>query len=182
MSVDFDQFRSLLETILGRFLAQNGRPAPELRDVDLLAQRLWALHRERAPIRQGEGELDSDAAARLTERVAADLTDPPLLLAARQLVKACLQPGPRTCRNSYRECTADGHCRRQDLARCRARLSGSHCVDCPYWLQLSPSAHAKLLTRHWHTPDAGEPAAHRAIFLPEDFRRLRQACVSSSQQ
>lgn len=98
--------------------------------------------------------------------------DPRLATAARQLVKACFQPEFRVCRDSYREREADGSCRRQQLDRGRGRVSGSHCVDCPYWTSLTPEQHARLLRKAW----AGDPAecdAQRDIFLPEDFRALR---------
>ncbi len=91
---------------------------------------------------------------------------------ARQLLKACLNPEFRQCRDSYRE-VVDGVCRRQELARTRGRLSGAHCVDCPYWVALRPEQHAALLAREWLAGDLEEFAAHHEIFLPEDFRALR---------
>jgi hypothetical protein len=91
---------------------------------------------------------------------------------AKQLVKACFYPEFKTCRDSFREVSPDGSCRRQELARARQRISGSHCVDCPHWIALRPEQHRRYLAREWK----GDPAvfqAHPDIFLPEDFRDLR---------
>jgi hypothetical protein len=91
------------------------------------------------------------------------------------LVKACLQPEFRRCRDSYREREPDGTCRRQDRDKARARLSGSHCVDCPYWLELTPEQHRRVLRDNW----SGDPSAlaeNEDTYLPADFRELRR-CV-----
>jgi hypothetical protein len=98
-----------------------------------------------------------------------------LAVPVRQLVKACFQPEFRRCRESYREVGADGTCRRQQLGKALGRVSGAHCVDCPYWLDLEPEPHAKFLAKQWRA-GAEEFAAHREVFLPEDFRALRR-CV-----
>ena len=93
---------------------------------------------------------------------------------ARQLVKACFYPEFKTCRDSFREVSPDGTCRRQELARARVRVSGSHCVDCPHWVALTPDQHVRFLTRAWQPGRAAEFTAHRDVFLPEDFRALRR--------
>jgi hypothetical protein len=96
-----------------------------------------------------------------------------LAVPVRQLIKACFHPEFRRCRDSYREREADGTCRRQQLKKARARVSGAHCVDCPYWTSLSREEHTRCLLRGW----AGNPAdfhEHAEVFLPEDFRALKR--------
>lgn len=178
MSAAFAEFHALLSAVLTRFFAQNHRPLPAPDDITRFAKRLWQLMEERGPVHAANGELaDADTRA-CVARVLDGSADDLLATAARQLVKTCLQPSPATCRNSYREVTADGHCRRQELARVQTRTSGSHCVDCPYWLELDADDHAALLAQHWQSPDAAEFAAHRALFLPEDYRALRRFALA----
>jgi hypothetical protein len=93
---------------------------------------------------------------------------------ARQLVKACFYPEFKTCRDSFREVSPDGTCRRQELARALKRVSGAHCVDCPHWVALTPEQHGRFLARAWQPAGAADFAAHRDVFLPEDFRALRR--------
>ena len=62
----------------------------------------------------------------------------------------------------------------QELARARGRVSGAHCVDCPHWVALTPEQHGRFLARAWQPAGAAEFAAHREVFLPEDFRALRR--------
>lgn len=100
----------------------------------------------------------------------------------RQMLKACLQPEFRQCRRSYRAVGNDGVCRRQHLVRARERVSGTHCVDCPYWTVLGAAEHERFLSSQW-LGDRAEFAANRAVFLPEDFRALRVAvCRAPSPQ
>jgi hypothetical protein len=47
-------------------------------------------------------------------------------------------------------------------------------VDCPYWQSLTPGAHEQFLATHWLAGEA-DFAAHRGIYLPEDFRAFRRA-------
>jgi hypothetical protein len=176
-------FAGLAGTCVRRFLRQNGRPPlPE----ELLGQfgaRLWTVASEAGWARplaaeeRGEPtEMPADRAAELTGRVMAGLPFPDrhadLEIPARQLLKACLQPEFRQCRESYRE-VVDGACRRQELPRARGRISGAHCVDCPYWVGLEPGQHAALLARSWVEGGPEKFATQREIFLPEDYRALR---------
>lgn len=178
MSVASAEFRALISAVLARFFAQNHRPAPSAAELAPFADRLWQLMQERGLVRASDGELTDDDTRARVARVLAGATDDLLATAARQLVKTCLQPSPATCRNSYREVTADGRCRRQELARVQTRTSGSHCVDCPYWLELDADDHAALLAQHWQSPDTSEFIGHRALFLPEDYRTLRRFALA----
>jgi hypothetical protein len=92
---------------------------------------------------------------------------------ARQLIKACFSAEFKKCRDSYRDLEPDGSCRRQQLKRVRTRLSGSHCIDCPYWTSLTAEQNVALLAEAW-VGDETELTAHRDIFLPEDFRAFRR--------
>jgi hypothetical protein len=111
--------------------------------------------------------------APLVAQVIAGCEEALLADAARQLVKACFYPEFKVCRDSFREVTRDGVCRRQQLERVRSRISGTHCVDCPHWIALPPEGHQDYLRSEWHgSPEMFD--AHRSVFLPEDFRALRR--------
>ena len=156
------EFRLRAGAVLQRFAAQNGAPAFSDAEIAGFTGRLWALVRERGlprPLAAHErgtpGEMTDAECAPLVERVAG--TAPGALSgeAARQLVKACFYPEFKTCRDSFRECSPDGTCRRQELARVRRRVSGAHCVDCPYWVTLTPDQHEEFLAREWQAPSTG---------------------------
>lgn len=175
-----EEFWRLVSAVVARFFAQNNRMPPAEAERTALAARLWALVAERglprplATAERGEpGEMSDEECAPLVARVVGAAGDPLLATAARQLVKACFYPEFKTCRDSFREVAPDGSCRRQELDRVRGRVSGAHCVDCPHWVALTPEQHEKFLAREWRA-GAAEFAAHRAVFLPEDFRALRQ--------
>jgi hypothetical protein len=141
---------------LGRLVVERGLPRP-LRDEECGAP----------------GGMSEQECAPLIARVLEGIDDAVLRDAARQLVKACFYPEFKVCRDSFREVKRDGACRRQELERVRGRISGTHCVDCPHWVALNPTQHAEYLTQEWR----GDPqafAAHRDVFLPEDFRALRR--------
>jgi hypothetical protein len=94
--------------------------------------------------------------------------------AVKQLIKTCFYPEFTACRDSFREAAKDGGCRRQELERVRGRLSGTHCVDCPHWVALTPEAHGEFLAREWRVGGVSAWERDRSVFLPEDFRALRQ--------
>ena len=179
-----DEFERIVRSVLMRLFAQHGRAASPAALARVAAQ-LRALIAERGlprPLGPGEigapGGMSEEACAALIARVLAGLdagasSDPLLADAARQLVKACFYPDFKVCRDSFREISRDGTCRRQQLDRVRGRISGSHCVDCPHWVALGADEHAEFLARAWRG-DAAQLAAHEGIFLPEDFRALRR--------
>ena len=168
---------------LTRWFAVNGHRVPSAAELAQVTARLREVIAERGlPRVPADGgpeeatELPAAECGPLEQRVLGELAaDGRWTTPVRQLVKACLQPEFRRCRDSYRERSADGTCRRQDLDKARGRLSGSPCVDCPYWLELTPEQHGRVLRENW----AGDPAVlaeHRDVFLPADFRELRR-CV-----
>lgn len=166
--------------ILARFFAQNGRAVPAVAECEAFAARLAAVVAERGLPRllaPGEcgvaGSLPDEVCAPLVARVVAGASEPLLADAARQLVKACFHPAFTECRDSFREVARDGTCRRQDLARVRGRVSGTHCVDCPHWVALTPAEHERFVADEWKA-GATEFATHRDVYLPEDFRALRR--------
>jgi hypothetical protein len=176
-------FAVLVGACLRRFLGQTGRPALPESLVAEYAARLWAAVNEAGlprPLAAGEsgrpGEMPADRVAALSARIFQGLELPArhadLAAPTRQLLKACLQPEFRQCRDSYRE-VVDAVCRRQEFTRARERISGSHCVDCPYWTALRPDEHERLLKRTWVSGQPEELARHREVFLPGDFRALR---------
>jgi hypothetical protein len=173
------QFRERVRPVIERFFAQNGQQQAARRDVDALTDRLWSLVGERGlppPLPVGAqgtpSEMTEEDCAPLVARVLGNLSDPLWRDVAKQFVKACFYPEFKVCRDSFCE-VAEGACRRQELARAKKRTSGSHSVDCPYWVGLTPEQHARLLAQNWHY-DVAEFRAHRDVFLPEDFRALRR--------
>ncbi|MEN9662358.1 MAG: hypothetical protein RL324_1307 [Verrucomicrobiota bacterium] len=173
------QFATLVAACLRRFLAQNDRPAvPETELADLGARFWKAVSREayRPPADIAWREMP----AALVEQLAAEILDDSMAaerrgdlnVPVRQLLKACLQAEPERCRESYRE-VVGGHCRRQELARARSRISGTHCVDCPHWAALDGDENLILLARAWAEGPAETLSGNQGIFLPEDFRALR---------
>jgi hypothetical protein len=175
-----DEWSDIVGEILTRFHGQNGHPPPPVEARCAFAARLHALIEERGLpplLAAGEsgkpGGMSEVECAPLIARVLGGAAEPLLAEAARQLVKACFYPEFKVCRDSFREKSPDGACRRQELARARGRLSGSHCVDCPHWIALEREPHRVMLERAW-CGDAAEFREHRDVFLPEDFRRLRR--------
>lgn len=177
---EFDQRSGLA---LARWFLANGHEAPSAAELAGVTARLRGVITERGlprvpPAGRPEEavELPAVECGALEQLVLGELAaDPRWATPVRQLVKACLQPEFRRCRDSYRERESDGTCRRQDPDKARARLSGSPCVDCPYWLELTPEQHRRVLRENW----AGDPAVlveNEDTFLPADFRELRR-CV-----
>lgn len=174
-----EEFSRLVTVVLARFFAQNGRAVRG--DGAEIGARLWAVVKEQGlprALRAGEcgapGGMSEEACAPLVARVLAGETDELLASAVKQLVKTCLYPEFTVCRDSYREPTKEGGCKRQEPERVRGRVSGTHCVDCPHWVALTAERHGEFLARAWRVGGAEALAENRGIFLPEDFRALRQ--------
>ena len=175
------EFDALVIANLERWFRRNGHGPVAAADLTGLAARLRAMVNQHGlPGVPSSGrpeeapELAAEECAPLERSVLGPLgVDPRWGTPVRQLVKACLQPEFRRCRDSYRERDADGSCRRQQAGKARGRLSGSPCVDCPYWLELTPEQHARALRDGW----AGEPNGFESdpeLYLPSDFRALRR--------
>jgi hypothetical protein len=174
-----DEFQRLVGAVVARFVAQKSQMPPTAGEIKRFTSQLSQLVDERGlppPLPTDEcgkpGGMAEEECAPLVARVIAGTREPLLAEVARQLVKACFYPEFKMCRDSFREVTREGACRRQELERVRGRISGSHCVDCPHWVALAPEQHADYLRREWRD-DPAVFAAHREIFLPEDFRALR---------
>lgn len=174
------EFAKLISACLRRFLVQNEKPPLPETELAALAARFWgAVSREASPSSVAELEW-RETPVELVEQLAREVLGEGMTPArgadlgvpVRQLLKACLQAEPVRCRESYRE-VVGGHCRRQELARARARISGAHCVDCPHWVRLDPAKNTALLERAWVEGPVSGFQAHRDVFLPEDFRALR---------
>jgi hypothetical protein len=174
------EFRQLVGAVIRRFFAQNSQPPPPDAEIGAFGARLWAtVEHFGLPVPPTPG--GSGAASDMTEAEFAPLVAPMLAVpmspslaeAAKQLVKACFYPEFRTCRESYRAVSANGACRRQELERAQKRVSGSHCVDCPYWQDLEPEAHTRFLAAAW-CGNTADFETSRGVFLPEDFRALRR--------
>lgn len=174
------EFARLVAAVMTRMLAQTGQPpasSVELARLATLLDSLGSLEgwaRRRASV--GE-ELPEVLVRDWVERVIALFPGhgPALTPLAKQVIKGCFQPEPTTCRLSYRQQDASGRCRRQEEAYDQARISGAHCIDCPHWRR-ERSEHEAWLAGEWH---AGRVAlaAGIEVFLPEDFRALRNASL-----
>jgi hypothetical protein len=174
------EFEQRVAAVIGRFFAQNESAAPSAAELGRFAAQLRQLVVERGlprPLGDDEcgapGGMAEEECAPLVARVVDGLTHPLFADAARQLVKACFYPEFKICRDSFREVARDGSCRRQELARVRGRISGTHCVDCPHWVAFPTDDHERFLRREWHG-DTTLFAEYRHVFLPEDFRELRR--------
>lgn len=175
------EFAARVIPVLHRFLVQNGRQPLSRDQSAAVSLRLWAVVEQRGlppPLAAGDpgvpGGMSEDEVAPLVAQVLDSTNDELLTNAVKQLIKACFYPEFTVCRDSFREPTKDGGCRRQELARVRGRVSGAHCVDCPHFVALDPAEHAAFLAREWRVGGAEALAAHREVFLPEDFRALRR--------
>lgn len=180
MDEKWDEFGGIVSAILTRYARQTAQPLPSNVESAKFVAQLRVLIEQRGlprPLSADEagtpGGMSETECAPLVAQVVVGLDEPWLTEVARQLVKACLYPEFKICRDSYREVGRDGACRRQELDRARGRISGAHCIDCPHWVALGPEEHAVLLAREWRT-EAQRFVAHRSVFLPEDFRALRR--------
>ena len=187
MARPLDEFHTILTALLTRFCAQVSH-AVTVPQLSRFANQLGELIAERGLPRGlgadevgAPGGMSEQECASLVARVTAGLEDPVLEDAARQLVKACFYPEFKVCRDSFREVTQNGVCRRQEIGRARARISGSHCVDCPHWVGLTPDAHVTYLQQEW-CGDPAEFGIQQSIFLPEDFRALRRWLYRAARQ
>lgn len=187
MSERSNALKHVVMAVLERYLRQNRVAQVEAGSVALVAERLAGIAASRAelpvPAAMGEPpEMTADEVeAIVTEALSGLAGREALVVPVKQLAKGCFQATRRECRDSYREVDRAGVCRRQLLAKARERVSGTHCVDCPYWTQLTAAEHAALLAKAWGgAGGAEELAANREIFLPEDFRLLRRIATEAS--
>lgn len=180
MNLAAEEFCGRVVAVMRRFARQNGVVLDE-NAAECFAKQLAALVAERGLPRvlaEGEqgapGELEKSEMRQLTDRALADVEASELFAeAAKQIVKAVFYPEFRVCRDSYRERSVRGVCKRQVLEKALGRVSGAHCVDCPYWTDVAPERHAALLRAGWWENPA-EFEARCDVFLPEDFRALRR--------
>lgn len=180
-----EEFVSLVTRVLARGLDQiEQSPLPES-DLVGLANALLSIGREGGWARRF-GDLRAEIAAeeinvwsrRLAEIVPARAAV--LGPIFKQVLKSCFQPSPDVCRNSFREVDSMGRSRRQEHAYDLKRVSGAHCVDCPYWTEKTEGEHLAWLRGKWYA-GAADLEAGRAVYLPEDFRALRRwrpGCIS----
>lgn len=179
MDLPAADFRGRVRAVITRFCLQNAQNVPLDAQLEGFSSRLEQVIAERglpAPLAAGDpgepGGMPEVEINRIVARLLPDGGEEFFTDLARQLVKTCFYPEFTTCRDSYCERGRDGGCRRQEEARARRRLSGSHCVDCPYWVALGAAQHEAFLREAWYS-GAADFNANQAIFLPEDFRALR---------
>jgi hypothetical protein len=187
-----ENFGITVEAILRRYCTQNAIPTPSAATSHAVASNLWRLIEARglppplAPDENGKpGDLPDVVCSPLVAVALFDISTADreiLAVPVRQLVKACFHPEFKVCRDSFREVSPDGTCRRQQLSRVRARISGTHCIDCPHWVALAPEEHARFLQEEWLPSGCVELANNPEIFLPEDFRRLRHLLYAEARR
>ncbi len=178
-------FALAVQKILRRHFTQNDLPPPPDLALQAFARSLWELARRHglpaalAAGQQGDPhDMPDSEVNRLADPLVAAFPQPEarahLGLATRDLIRALFQPEFKKCRQSFKDVAPGAPtCERQTLDCTRPRISGTHCVDCPYWTQLTPEKNEKLLRKEW-APDATPTLeAHLGLFLPEDFRALR---------
>lgn len=178
-------FESLVVACLRRFLRQEGGTIPPAETLAAFSRSLWdsasAVGWPR-PLPEGstcgpterswegmEAHVSAIAACGSDERERARL-----LPVARQMLKTCIYGEFTECRNSFRQIASEDRCRRQDPAIARSRISGTPCVDCPYYVTLAQDEHAALLEASWARGNPVPYAQDPGLFLPEDFRELRR--------
>ncbi len=172
---DGREFVRRVTAVVQRALAQTGGTVLSALEAEGLTGVLVQIGTEGGWARRaGCGELRATEVAAWVGRVVAAVParGPEFAGLAKQLIKACFQPAPANCRDSYIETDGTGRCRRQERAYDLARISGAHCVDCPHWAELTQTAHVAWLGKRWHAGSL-ELEAHCGVFLPEDFRSLR---------
>lgn len=174
-----------VKKILQRHFGQTEKSAPPEQALVHFGKVLWRLvqkHGLPAPLANADQGQDQNMPS---EKLASRLDEvwrgfkfsdyrSDLEVPARHLVKGIWQPEFKKCRLSYKESDSSKNCDRQDLAKVRSRISGAHCVDCPYWVSVSSLKNEKLLTKEWNQNKVAEFTANADVFLPEDFRSLRQ--------
>lgn len=175
---EYGEFTRLVLTVVRRGLRQTGQSPLAPVEEEALVAALWAFGGAGGwAVRFGGGreELPADRVAAGVGQVLRALPGRSAELSglAKQVFKACFQPPPPVCRDSYRESDAAGRCRRQERTYDLARLSGAHCVDCPYWEEFAAGPHFGWLSERWRSGRA-ELEASAEVFLPEDFRELRR--------
>ena len=162
-------FRKILERYARQNQWEGEAPVP-------VAAACLAEYISQEKIRPQPGEVPDAEAARWTLEVLAGIVPEwrgLLAVPVKQLLKAAGSVLLAVCRDTFREVGSDGICRRQQLARARLRTSGAHCIDCPYWTQLGRNSHREFF-RAWWQGELAELDLSWDIYLPEDFRELRQ--------
>lgn len=171
-------FASLVEAVLTRALAQMGRSVLSESELKSIAREVLAIGREggwafRFSSSNNELPLEMVRAWQNRLSVLALGRSDELGNVYKQLLKGCFQASPERCRDSYRETDSAGRCRRQERDYDLNRISGAHCVDCPYWCEKEAEMHLEWLGNQW-LRGASELKVGRDIYLPEDFRALRR--------
>ncbi len=170
---------------INRFFNQQDRTPPPDAALTHFGQMLWrmidrhGLPEALKPSDQGQEQAlsEDELSARLEELWASyRFTDyrKDLEIPARHFIKGIWQPEFKKCRLSYKETNPDGQCSRQKLSHALQRISGTHCVDCPYWVSVSAEKNERLLTKEWRAEAVAELTSNIGVFLPEDYRNLRQ--------
>lgn len=178
-------FEHLVTDVIVRVLGQDGGPVLSASSREPCVRALWDAAEAigwptplptgaECPAGETPGAVLEPYVLALAARVPDEAERARVLPVVRQLLKACVYPEFTACRDSYRATTPEGRCARQQRGVAAARISGSPCVDCPYFVALTEGEHQALLLAAWR--GGSVDAFHRepCVFLPNDFRALRR--------
>lgn len=177
-------FASLVTPIVERFCTKNELPPIDSDLVDEFSAALWAIAQEEGISRplskkeKGEPvslepEVKAELITELLDRIETSEARFALAHMGKYFFSTMLQPEFADCRLNYCTANEEGEYRRQNLDYCKKRISGSHCVDCPLFIQTEPENHPQILQLQWKAIDDSELHENLDVFLPEDFRQFR---------
>lgn len=177
-------FTVLSIPVIKRFCKQTSRPEFPDKIIQEFCAVLWSVTiatgfplpqeetGQNAPV-DVDADIHSDRLASVLDQLDYPEYRMELAILANQFLKTLLQPEFRSCRLSYCKTNEAGVCERQSLARCKKRISGAHCVDCPLFIVTNPAKHPKVLKAQWAKEKRDELDEQMDVFLPEDFRQLK---------
>ena len=179
-----EAFAALVKPIVERFCGQNNLPQLDAETLAKFSTALWDIAHETgisAPLAEGEKgepkglepEEKTELMTELLDRVEPEEAQFEIAFMGKYFLAAMVQPEFANCRLSYCKANEEGEYRRQDLEYCKKRISGSHCVDCPLFIQTEPEKHPQILQVQWKAVDDSVLHNNLAVFIPEDFRQFR---------
>ncbi|MCC5789366.1 MAG: hypothetical protein JJT75_07010 [Opitutales bacterium] len=179
-----EAFANLSLRLINRFLQNTAQESIPERETRAMLREVWAVAAQEGfpePLPSKEsgepGEMSTEDRRAWADKILAkeewQAYRERLLPPFQQLFAALLLPEFKKCRLSYKEKDESGSCQRQDPEHNRNRICGSHCADCPYWVELSPEQNEKLLRKSWPPENLSDFIDQQDLFLPEDFRVLR---------
>jgi hypothetical protein len=164
-------FRELLGLAFADLSRRSVGPVPREQTVDRLAAWLWEqIVTSGPPVSLDHPDVQAEQAfERLAEPFAETLRDPAVdARLVKQLGMALILDPFRVCRGSFLGA------KRRSTDACDRRISGAHCVDCPFTLEfVDGPSHRAYLRGAWNA-QASDCDPAWSSWLPEDWGRLRR--------